>query len=59
MTRRFIAVIEIADDYVDDKGDLACWIETALGRHHNVAVTVWDNLADFHADNVLDTLSEL
>jgi hypothetical protein len=57
--RRFYCIIEVQDDEWDgDKQDMATWIDAAM-NYHDIESTVWDNLADFQADNVLDSLAEL
>lgn len=67
MKRIFYAVIEVEDEAWDgetwdgDKYDVAAWIDHGMGSSSKfeAEATVWDNLADFTADNILETLAEL
>lgn len=64
--QRFIAIIEVDDEtyegekWLGDKYDVACWIDSGMCgiSKFDAEATVWDNLADFFNDNVLETLAD-
>jgi len=62
--RKYYVVMELSDDeWAGEAGDLATWIEAAMNRidgdPNDIDATVYDNLEDFIADNVLDALASV
>lgn len=57
MARRFIAIIDVGEDWDGNKSDMATWLDAAM-QGGDVESIVYDSIADLVADNVLDALAE-